>query len=261
MMPGDTIHVIDQHTGSWLRRFHSGRRGPLRLVCLPHAVGSASDYRGWHKFAPDWVDVVAVQYPGHDDRYDEQCDTDIQVLASRIAARLLAAGDGPVALFGHGMGSLVAYETAVQLHRRGAEPVHLAVSGQPAPSRHRGGGTVHSSDDDLVATELLRRGIVEPAMLADPERREAYISIARADYYAMETYQPSLSTVLSCPVTSYYGLADSGVKEADAGCWYEATYGRFQLRCWPGDHFYLRPREQLLVRDLTSRLTALRPAA
>ncbi len=250
---------IDELNGSWLRRFYATPRGSLRLVCLPHAGGTAGCYSGWHNHVPDWVDVLAVQYPGREDRHAEPCVDKIADLAAGVTAELMVGGSEPVALFGHGMGALVAYEVAIQLQRRGRPAVHLAVSGQAAPSRHQLGGTVHHSGEDELVAELLRVGSVEPDMLADPELRSLILPAAHADYRAVETYRPSIAPVLNCPLTSYYGLADKGVKEADAGCWYEVTYGRFHLRCWPGDHFYLRPREQSLVRDLASRLTEVHP--
>jgi len=246
---------IDELNGSWLRRFYAGPRGSLRLVCMPHAAGTAACYSGWHNHVPDWVDVMAVQYPGREDRYAEPCVDRISELAAGVTAEIMTGGSEPVALFGHGMGALVAYEVAILLQRRGRPAVHLAVSGQAAPSRHQLGGTVHYGGEDELVAELLRVGSVEPGMLADPELRALILPAALADYRAVETYRPSIAPVLNLPLTSYYGLADKGVKEADAGCWYEVTYGRFHLRCWPGDHFYLRPREQSLVRDLSTRLT------
>jgi pyochelin biosynthesis protein PchC len=253
---------IDELSGSWLRRFHAGPRGALRLVCLPHAGGTAAAYSGWHNHVPDWVDVIAVQYPGREDRYTEPCVDTIAELAAGVAEELIRTGSEPIALFGHGMGALVAYEVAIVLQRRGRPVVHIAVSGQAAPSRYQPGSSLVSErGDEALAAELLRLGSVEPDLLADPEMRSLILPAARADYRAVETYRPSVAPVLECPLTSYYGLADRGVKEADAGCWYEVTYGRFHLRCWPGDHFYLRPREQPLVRDLATRLADMRPVA
>jgi surfactin synthase thioesterase subunit len=217
--------------GPWLRRFVHRHPAQLRLVCFPHAGGSAAFYRGWHRHTPDWIDVVAVQYPGRQDRRAEPCLYDLAAMGAGAAAAVIAEAGPPVALFGHGMGATVAYEAAVRMQRRGHAPVQLLVSGQASPARHRA-GALHRLPD------------VEP-------------SAARADQYALESYRAPVAPLLRCPITSYYGLGDPAVTEGEAGSWYEVTEGRFQLCPWPGDHFYLVCRERHLVTDVSSRLAAL----
>jgi pyochelin biosynthetic protein PchC len=175
--------------------------------------------------------VVAVQYPGRQDRCGEPCLHDLATMGAGAATAVIAEPGPPVALFGHGMGATVAYEAAVRKQRRGQSPVQLVVSGQASPSRHRA-GALHRGPD------------VEP-------------SAARADQHALEAYRPSVAPLLRCPITSYYGLGDPAVTEGEAGTWYEVTEGRFQLCPWPGDHFYLVSRERHLVTDVSSRLAAL----
>lgn len=247
-------------SGRWLRRFHSREQSRVRLVCLPHAGGAATSYRSWHRYVPDCVDVVAIQYPGRQERIDEPCIDDMAELAGEITQALTDDGNGPLALFGHGMGAVVAYEVSVSLQRRGQLPVQLFVSGQPAPSRHRD-GTVHRGTDAELVAELRRLSGVEPELLVDRRLRGRTLPAIRADYHAIETYRPpAVAPLLRCPVTSYYGLGDSGVNEADAGNWYEVTQERFHLCDYPGDHFYLVPRERQLVNDLIKRLAATAPA-
>ncbi|MFF7443283.1 thioesterase II family protein [Streptomyces sp. NPDC008122] len=55
----------------WLRTFRRVARPRRRLVCAPHAGGTAQAYRGWPAGRPADVEVHDVQYPGRQDRLGE----------------------------------------------------------------------------------------------------------------------------------------------------------------------------------------------
>jgi pyochelin biosynthetic protein PchC len=52
----------------WVRRFRDDDTCGTKLVCFPHAGGSASAYRTWPEGLPSDVAVLAVRYPGREDR-------------------------------------------------------------------------------------------------------------------------------------------------------------------------------------------------
>ena len=131
----------------WLRRFHPAADAPVRLVCFPHAGGSASFYFPGSAALADGCDVSALQYPGRQDRRHEPNVDDIGVLADRIAPVLEPLFDRPVVFFGHSMGAVLAFEVARRLEARGHEPALLFASGRRAPSTVRE-ENVHQRDDD-----------------------------------------------------------------------------------------------------------------
>ena len=47
----------------WVRRYHPAPDAPHRLVCFPHAGGSASFYFPVSAALSDQADVAAVMYP------------------------------------------------------------------------------------------------------------------------------------------------------------------------------------------------------
>src|SRR5688572_26153562 len=92
----------------WIRRFHPSPEAAARLVCFPHAGGAASFYFPMSEALSPAVEVLAVQYPGRQDRLAEAPLADINALADHITSGLSHLDDRPLALFGHSMGSLVA---------------------------------------------------------------------------------------------------------------------------------------------------------
>ncbi|MFI1735544.1 thioesterase II family protein [Streptomyces acidicola] len=227
---------------TWFRRYTTPGNGP-RLVCFPHAGGSATAYRPLALALPDDFDVVCVQYPGRQDRYREAPFTDLHRLAESVAEELapvLAAEPGrPYALFGHSMGSLVAFETA-RLLARGtpAGPRRLFVSGRGAPDAH---STAHFGqyDDADVLAEMRRLGGTDQSMLDDPEIMEMAMPALRADYRALGAYGWRAGEPLAAPMTVLVGDGDPMVTVEQAGTWRTHTCGDVAVKVFPGGHFYL----------------------
>ncbi|GAA3495600.1 alpha/beta fold hydrolase [Streptomyces prasinosporus] len=248
--------------GIWFRRYPRAAAPRLRLVCFPHAGGNARLFHGWAARLPADVEVLAVRYPGRQERMDEPCAESMDELADRISEALEPERDRPLALFGHSMGAAVAYEVAVRLERHGtgdAGPALLLLSGRGAP--HRTTPTaLHRAADDVLVAGVTRLGTLGGDAYAVPELRELLLPVLRADYRLIETYRRERPTVLRAPVVAYLGDRDPGVSRSGIDGWAELTDGGFTVRSFPGDHFYLAPREAELTADIARRLTRL-PAA
>jgi pyochelin biosynthesis protein PchC len=234
----------------WLRGYHPAAAGAPRLVCFPHAGGSASFFVPVSAALAPGVEVLAAQYPGRQDRYAEPGLTDVGALADALAAELRARPPARTAFFGHSMGAVVAYEVA----RRTAVD-HLHVSGRRAPGDQRPEDDVHTRDDDGLLAEVAGLGAPGSELLADPELRELVLPALRADYTAVETYRWAPGDRLTCPVTALTGDRDPRVTPAEAQRWADVTTGPFTLRVFPGDHFYLSAQLPAVLDVLRPTLT------
>lgn len=64
---------------------------------------------------------------------------------------------------------------------------------------------------------------------------------------------------LPFPVAAYLGDCDPDVDPATMSGWADAASTSFELKVFPGDHFYLVEQQAELTRDIGSRLRASRP--
>lgn len=243
--------IIRSERTAWLRRPRPRPHARVRLVCLPHAGGSASFYRALAAALPDHLEAIAVQYPGREDRFTEPCVTDLRRLAGLVTEALVPLLDRPIALFGHSLGASLGHEIALLLQQRARPPAHLFVSAQPAP-HHLEPGTFHLAGDDALLAELRRVGGLASGVLDDPELRAIVLPAVRADYRAIETYRPVPGPLLECPVTALVGSDDPDAPIAQVRDWAAYTAARFQLRVLPGGHFYLSEHPVRIGADIAA---------
>lgn len=223
---------------TWLRRFHKALPGAPRLICFPHAGGSASYFYAFSGLlAPD-IEVLAVQYPGRQDRVAEQSPQSLAELADLLCAVIAPLTCGPTSFFGHSMGSVLAYEVARRAAGRPGEPSALFVSGYPAPSRIRG-GQVHRRDDAGLVRELRELGGIDEQWLDDAGLLAAILPPLRADYRLIETHPRTSEALEGVPVAAFTGDRDPHTALPEAEAWREATTGPFTLQVLSGGHFYL----------------------
>ncbi|SNR59798.1 thioesterase II family protein [Actinomadura mexicana] len=241
--------------GGWIRSF--GRvPGEVRLFCFPHAGGAASYFYPWSGSLGPGIELLAVQYPGRQDRGGERCAGTIAELADRIHGALGPWLPETYAFFGHSMGAVVAFEVASRIAREGGRgPAHLFASGRRAPSRHRH-EDLHRADTPAFLAELRSLGGTDPRILADEELLNLTLPTVRADYAAVETYRFDSAPPLTCDITALVGDRDPKTGIDEAAAWGRHTTGKFDLRVYPGGHFYLNDCRAGLLDVISSSLSA-----
>lgn len=234
----------------WVRRFNPAPDAAARLVCFAHAGGSAGYFRLVSSALAPAIDVLAVQYPGRQDRRREPLVDDLHVLADDITDALAPWTDRPLMFFGHSMGAVVAYETALRLEPKGVVLKALFVSGRRSPTTSRV-ETVHLLDDAGLLAEVRGLGGTEPWMLEEDEIVQMALPVLRNDYRAVETYRYRPGPPVHCPINALIGDDDSKVTADEASDWKRHTVGDFDLRVFSGGHFYLNVHQRAILDLLT----------
>ncbi|MDH2430752.1 alpha/beta fold hydrolase [Sphaerisporangium sp. TRM90804] len=241
----------------WARRFHPSPQAPVRLVCFPHAGGAASYFHPLSAaLAPD-AEVLAIQYPGRQDRRRETCVDTIPELADRVFGALDGRVKPPFVFFGHSMGAVVAFEVALRFARAGGPaPSRLVVSGRRAPSSRQ--RRVDLGTDAAVVAELRRLGGTPEMFLRDPELLASIVQVTRVDYRALDDYAAPPDAVLDgVPVTALVGDSDPVTAVDDVPAWGRHTSGPFELHVFPGGHFFIESRKAEVTAILSKAVKAL----
>jgi medium-chain acyl-[acyl-carrier-protein] hydrolase len=249
---------------SWLR-FSAGDPDPaVRLLCFAHAGGGASSFNGWRRELPGWIELVKAQLPGREDRREEAPHTRVHELIAELIPHVQAMLDRPLILYGHSVGSLVAFELTRELRQRGLpSPLALIISSRRAPHRSlRDEHLLHSLPDDVLAGRVYDLGGVLPGMLDDLKWRGHFLPRIRADLCLSDTYVYREGAPLACPLHTFIGEHDNLVVREDWERWSEHAAGVFTRRILPGGHFFSREGQAELLGEIIRITTALvaRPA-
>jgi len=225
------------------------------LACLPFAGSGAGFYRAWRKLESDRFRVIPLQLPGREERFGDEPFTDAAEAARELAPELVReAGDDPVALYGHSLGAVVAFELARELERLDeVRLIHLFPSGSPGPWTGRSARATGLGDDEFLARVIEFAGYRHEAF-DDPEMRELLLPMFRADVAMHESYVPSSTATLRVPVTAMRGVDDALVPADDAAQWAKTTSGPFGTVEIPGGHMYLVDEPERTLAAIEHRI-------
>ena len=237
---------------TWLRRFHKAKPDAPRLICFPHAGGSASYFYAFSdQLAPD-VEMFAVQYPGRQDRIAEPRRS--RWPAGRPAGRRHRAA-------GLRADGVLRAQLRLGAVLRGGRERGAARYGSGGPVRVRIPGAL--ADPQRLGAPPGRRGPGAGAAGTRRHRRAlargrdvlaAILPPLRTDYRLIETHQRTSEQLDGVPLTMFTGEDDPHTTLDEAEAWREATTGEFTLEVFSGGHFYLDDHLPALAQSVRTRV-------
>jgi medium-chain acyl-[acyl-carrier-protein] hydrolase len=244
----------------WIVRPKAREQAETRLFCLPYSGGGAAAFHRWAALLPEAVELNLVQLPGRETRLREEPLTRMETLINALVPMVAGLLDRPYALFGHSMGALSAFELARGLRRKGAPaPLCLFVSGRRAPQLADPEPPLHTlADGPFVAAVVRRYNAIPRIILDDIELLRLFLPTLRADFELLETYTYRTEPPLACPIVALGGNDDARASAQELAAWQMHTQSWFQMRRFPGDHFYLQSERDALIRLLVDVLHAER---
>ncbi|GGY73584.1 thioesterase II family protein [Streptomyces omiyaensis] len=209
------------------------------LYAFPHAGAGVTTVRPLCLELADAYDAFGVRLPGRESRLEDPVETEMPVLADKVAAELLRHAQGrPVVLYGHCAGSAIAYEVA---RRLGPGRVRaLVVSSHPAPGSLRREPTWGLPRPEFLK-QVVADGYLPSMLLANEELLDIVEPALRADYrlveeYELELYERGGADPVAVPTVAVFGRDDHTVEAARIEAWEALTTGPFRLVSLPGGH-------------------------
>lgn len=227
----------------------------IKLFCLPFAGGSAGVYRKWSPFLPDFIELCPVELAGRGPRLKEPLYDTLEQAVEDVYEQILPQiGEGPYALFGHSMGSVLVYELAHQLAATGGpQPVQLFFSGRKSPQlpvEHQ----LHKLSDEAFLQEIVSLGGMAPEVAADRELVRLFLPVLRQDVKILEAYEyQERPERLQAEAAVFYGKQD-GMTYADMSRWQALLERRCKIHGFAGGHFFLTERPEETVQIIMETL-------
>lgn len=242
---------------SWIVRPKPAEAATVRLVCIPYAGGGVNVYRAWAGLLPPSVELCVAQLPGREVRLSEPLLSRSGPVLDALESELAPLGDRPLALFGHSMGALLAFELARRLERAGFEVAHLIVSGWRAPQlpdKER----LHDLPEPAFIEAVRRFGGTPDLVFQNAELLQLVLPILRSDLALVETHVAEAGEPLACPILALGGLRDEAVSKSDVEGWREQTKGPFRAAFCDAGHLFLQPERDFVLTQIGAALKGTR---
>ena len=216
-------------------------------------------FAGWGERMKPEIEVWAALPRGRGMRFREKAFLSLEEAIEEYLSALKPLLDSPFAFYGHSLGGIVAFELTLRLQAEGLPVPERVFVGATAPPHL---GLIHEeihhlADAEFVTAIQQRYGGIPAEVLNEPELLEIFIPPLKADFVAYERYRFEGSGRMTCPVTAFAGLDDSGVAPALVEEWERHTEAEFSFMTVPGDHFFLSTSGETVLATIRESLSAV----
>jgi len=184
----------------------------IKLFCIPYAGGSATVYGKWKPYLNEAIEIIPLELAGRGKRFASDQYRDIEEAVRDVYAQLKdeITEDTPYAVFGHSMGSLIAFELAYKIHENNLPPpVHLFFSGRKPPDDCKEATKYHKLPNEEFLHEVKKYGGMTEEILAQRKLLDIFLPIIRNDFRIIETHSfLQKDSKLNCDISAFYGKKD-----------------------------------------------------
>lgn len=244
---------------NWLVPLNQPTRPEIRIFCFPYAGGGPSVYRSWKTLLPSHIAGFSFHSPGRESRFTEALIKDFSILVTQAAQAIKPFAHEPFVLFGHSLGSLIAFETARTLESQGYKPELLIVSARQCPQTPSKRKPISHLPEQEFLQEMASYNGTPAQVLANQELMELLSPMIRADFHLAENYKfQDNGRLLTCPILALAASQDHWVTPEGIEKWSNFTSTGFESRQFEGDHFYLNQQSERLIAFINQRINQLR---
>ena len=227
----------------------------FKLFCIPHAGGSASVYSKWNKFTQPYIEVVPIELAGRGKRFNENLYSSVNEAVEDIYKIIKDDLKTDYALFGHSMGSLIAYELAHYIIKLQKDsPKHIFLSGKKAPHIKADNICIDDLSDTEFKDKILSLSGTPKEIFQNKDMLNIFEPILKADLRILDAYKYfERGEKLNCNITILNGKNDN-LTINDIWSWKQHTSKSCNIYLFKGGHFYLNENIKDLINIINSTL-------
>ncbi|MFW0758681.1 thioesterase II family protein [Pseudomonas sp. H11T01] len=129
----------------WLTVLNADQPTDIRLICFAQEGAGPDPFCSWAGGLNDHIELLIYTLPGHGKRQDETPYSEWSPLLADSFTALKSYLSEPHALFGHGLGAILAYELArLSEAQHPGQTRHLFISGCRSPDSQPVSSLLHS---------------------------------------------------------------------------------------------------------------------
>jgi len=230
----------------------------MKLFCLPYAGGSATYYTKWKKYLNSTIELYPVELAGRGKRYTAPFYNSVADAVEDVYSMIKDELDkGPYAIFGHSMGSVIAYELGIRTMNLHPDPVHVFVSGGTAPHARKKPIPTHNLPLEQFKEEILKYEGTPNYFFENKELLKLFLPILRADIKLLEEYSfgdGRESVRFNCPISVFCGKSDAHAPMSTIDEWQKLTKKECRIYPFEGGHFFIHDNEEEIVEIINNSL-------
>ncbi|MCK4258245.1 MAG: thioesterase [Halanaerobiales bacterium] len=223
----------------------------MKLFCLPYAGGSAVVYYNWKKYIDSKIEICPVELAGRGKRIRSSYYSDFNEMVKDVYDNLKRhLNEMPYAIFGHSMGSWLAFELAHRIMEEGYEnPCHLFFSARRAPQIYKDELNFQELSCEEIQHVLFELGGTPRELLENKDMLNQFLPILKSDFKVMSTYKyvekkekfPYSISILS-------GTEDKDISTSDLLAWKKHSQIGCKINKISGGHFFINDN----IKDVTN---------
>lgn len=225
-----------------------------RMICLGWAGSNSGVFKNWDLKT---VEVVKVELPARNARFNDKPIHDVNLLAKKIAQACSVLGyyasQIPLVIFGHSFGAMVGLHVARVMKQEYNYVPKMCVFGGCRPL-HRWGFPMsyYKEDDDEMIQSMVDCGGMTKEMAKDKLLISSVLAGIKMDHLCMDRYVLNESAEkVHTPLWVIGGVDDPRSPPEQLPEWERYTTSGIQIKTFPGGHFFLKEKEADLLAWLS----------
>lgn len=228
----------------------------MKLFCLPYAGGSKAIYYKWKSEFNYNIELEPIELKGRGVRYGEGFYTDFEEAVNDIYLKIKdKIIDDKYAIFGHSMGSLLAFELYYKIVDNGGKiPKHIFFSGYAAPHCDRIKKPIHNLPDYEFMDEVIKLGGTPIEVVQNDELCKLVTPVLKNDFRILELYKyRKRSNPIECDITVLNGSKDTLTDEELKG-WKMHSSKNTRIITFEGNHFFINNNMKKIINLIETTL-------